>query len=167
MRLGLFAHQAVVQAASRHQLGMRAGFHDAALVQDQAAVRTDDAGQPVRQDQRRAAGHQPVERLLDERFVFGVDRGQRFVQDQDGGVAQQGAGDRHALALAAGQLEAALADAGGVAVGQRHDEIVDVGGAGGGAHLFVRGVRASQPQVVVDGAVEQRDVLADQRDVRQ
>ncbi|KAG0742650.1 hypothetical protein G6F24_016440 [Rhizopus arrhizus] len=140
---------------------MRAGFHDTALVQHQAAIGADHAGQPVSQDQRRAARHQAVQRLLDQRLVFGIYRRQRFVQEQDGRIAQQRAGNRHALALAARQLQAAFTDAGAVAVRQRHDEVVDVGRAGRGAHLFVRGVGASQPQVVVDRAVEQRDVLAD------
>ena len=73
------------------------------------------------EDQRRAALHQPVERLLDHRLVFGVDRGQRLVEHQDRRVAQQGAGDGDALALAAGEADAALADHRG-----------DSPGAGGG-----------------------------------
>ena len=165
-RRSLFAHQPVIQAALAHQFGMAAGLDHAALVQHQAAVGADHAGQPVRQDQRAAAFHQPVQRLLDQRFVLGVDRGQRLVQDQDGRVAQQRAGDRQALALAAGQLQPAFTDAGGVAVGQRHNEVVDVGGAGG-AQLLAAGVGAAQAQVVLDGAVEQHDVLAHQRDLRQ
>ncbi|KAG1430593.1 hypothetical protein G6F57_023008 [Rhizopus arrhizus] len=89
-------HQAVVQPALRHELRMRAGFHDTALVQHQAAIGADHAGQPVSQDQRRAARHQAVQRLLDQRLVFGIYRRQRFVQDQDGRIAQQRAGNRHA-----------------------------------------------------------------------
>jgi len=57
--------------------------------------------QPMREDQRRAAGRQAVDRLLDHRLVLGVDRGERLVEDQDRRVAQQGAGDRQTLALAA------------------------------------------------------------------
>ena len=89
----------------------------------------------MRQDQRGAARHQPVERLLDHRLVLGIDRGQRLVEDQDRRVAQQRAGDRQALALAAGQPGAALADHGLVAVRQRLDEVVRVGGARGGLEL--------------------------------
>ncbi|KAG1385329.1 hypothetical protein G6F59_017468 [Rhizopus arrhizus] len=68
-------HQAVVQPALRHELRMRAGFHDTALVQHQAAIGADHAGQPVSQDQRRAARHQAVQRLLDQRLVCAA-RGQ-------------------------------------------------------------------------------------------
>ena len=70
-----------------------------------------------------------------------------------------------ALALAAGRLQPAFTDAGGVAVGQRHNEVVDVGGWR--ARSCSRLASAAQAQVVLDGAVEQHDVLAHQRDLRQ
>ena len=59
-----------------------------------------------------------VERRLD--FALGVDveRRGRLVEDQDRRRLQDGAGDGDALLLAAGELQAALADLGGVAVGQ-------------------------------------------------
>ncbi|KAG1246263.1 hypothetical protein G6F65_020780 [Rhizopus arrhizus] len=104
---------------------------------------------------------QVAHQVQDLRLHRHVQRGSGFVADQELGFSCQGARDRNALALAARQLQAAFTDAGAVAVRQRHDEVVDVGRAGRGAHLFVRGVGASQPQVVVDRAVEQRDVLAD------
>ena len=98
----------------------------------------------MRQDQRGAAGHQPVQRLLDHRLVLGVDRGQRLVQHQDRRVAQQRAGDGDALALAAGEPCAAFADHRLIAVGQRLDEVVRVGGAGGGGDL--RLARVGRPR---------------------
>ncbi len=112
---------------SRHQFGMRALLDHAAAIQHQAAVGADHAGQPVGQDERRAARHQPVQGLLYEGFVLGIHRRERLVQDQDGRVAQQRAGDCHTLSLPAGKLQAAFADARVVAVGQRHDEVVDIG----------------------------------------
>ena len=80
---------------------MGAGLGDLAGVEHQDAVGADDAGQAVRQDQCGAPGHQPVERLLDDRLVLGVDGRERFVQHQDRRVTQQRAGDGEALALAA------------------------------------------------------------------
>ena len=64
---------------------------------------------------------------LDRRLGGRVDRGGGVVEDQDARVGEQGAGDRHPLALAAGEGEAALADAGLVAVGQFADEAVGLG----------------------------------------
>ena len=97
---------------------MAAALHDAAVVQHQDAIGADHAGQAVRQDQRRAALHQPVERLLDHGLVLGVDGGQRLVENQDRGIPQQRAGDGDALALSAGERGAAFADARLVALRQ-------------------------------------------------
>ena len=118
----------------------------------------------MRQDQRGASGHQPIQRLLDHRLVLRVHRRQRLVQHQDRRVAQQRPGDGDALALAARQARAAFADHGLVAVGQRLDEVVRVGGAGDGDEVGLAGVGAAQTQVVLDRAVEQVGVLCHHRD---
>ena len=99
-----------IDAAARHQRGVRAGLGDAAVVEDEDAVGVDHARQAMREDQRRAALHEPVERLLDHRLVLGVHRRERLVEHQDRRVAQQRAGDGDALALAAREPDAALAD---------------------------------------------------------
>ena len=64
----------------------------------------------MRDDQRGAAQSQAVECLADFGFADRVEVRRCFVQDQDGRVFEQRAGNRHALALAARQLQAALAD---------------------------------------------------------
>ena len=53
---------------------------------------------------------QPVERPLDARFGLDVERAGGLVEDQDRRVLEDGARDGEALALAAGQRGAALAD---------------------------------------------------------
>ena len=67
-------HQAVIHPARGHKFAMGSAFGDAALIQRQNTVGADHAGQAVREDQRRAPFHQPVERVLDHRFVFRVHR---------------------------------------------------------------------------------------------
>ena len=101
-----------VQAALRQQFGVRALLDDAASVERHDAVGTLDRRQPVRDDERRAAAHQQVERgLLHLRSLgLGVERRRRLVEDQDRGVLVDGARDRQALALAAGQFAAVVAD---------------------------------------------------------
>ncbi len=119
--LALFSlgpHQPAIRAVATDQFGMTAGFDDAASIEDEDAVGADYARQPMRQDQGRAPGRQPVEGLLDHRFIFGVDRGQCLIEDQDRGITQQGAGDRQPLALTPGQQDPALADDGLVALRQ-------------------------------------------------
>ena len=59
------------------------------------------------------------ERLLDGGLGLGVEVGGRLVEDDDPRLGQQQPGDRQALALAAGQAVAALADDGVEAVGER------------------------------------------------
>ena len=85
-----------------------------------------DRGQPVGDDQRRAALHHLAQRQLDPGLGVRVDRRGGVVQDQDPRVHQQRAGDRDPLALAARERQAALADARVVAVGQVADELVSL-----------------------------------------
>ena len=59
--------------------------------------------------------HQLVEIVLDRRLDLEVERGGGLVEHQDRRVLQQHAGDRDTLALAAGELDAALAHMGVVA----------------------------------------------------
>ena len=58
----------------------------------------------VGDDERGAAAGEAVEGAADQRLALGVERGGRLVEEQDRRVAQDGAGDREALALAAGEL---------------------------------------------------------------
>ena len=60
----------------------------------------------------RAALHQRLQRGLHLPLGFGVERRGRLVEDQDRRVLEQRARDRQALALAAGQAHAVLADQG-------------------------------------------------------
>ena len=64
-----------------------------------------------------------LERALDERFAFAVERGGRFIENEDRGIPQQRAGDGEALPLAAGEFHAALADQGVEAFGKTVDEL--------------------------------------------
>ena len=110
-------------------------------------------------DERRAAVHQAVERLLHQRLALGIERGGRLVEQQHRRILQDGAGDGDALALAAGKRDAALADLGVVALVQPGDEFVGLGGDGRGADLFARGAGAAEGDVVVDRGGEDGDVL--------
>jgi hypothetical protein len=66
---------------------------------------------------------------ITRRLGFGVERGRGLVEDQDRIVADHGAGDPDALALAAGQRVAALADHGVVPLRHPGDEFVGIGEA--------------------------------------
>ncbi len=162
--LGLRPHQPAVRPIAADQLGVPALFDQTAVVEHQDAVGADHARQPVRQDERGAPGGEAIDRLLDHRLVFGVDRGQRLVEDQDRRVAQEGAGDRQPLALAARQHDPALADHRLPALRQRRDELVGVGVARRGFELLAVGVGLAETQILFDRAVEQIGVLVHDRD---
>ena len=85
-----------------------------------------------------AALHGFAEAGEDLLFGVGVYAGQGVVEDQDGGIAEDGAGDGGALLLAAGESDAALADDGAEAGRELEDLVGDVGGAGGGFDLLCR-----------------------------
>ncbi len=96
----------------------------------------------------------------------GVDGGGRVVEEEEPGVGEDGAGEGDALALAAGEGEAVLADGGVVPVGQVGDEAVRLGGAGGPLDLLLGGVGDAVRDVGADGVGEQEAVLGDQPDRR-
>jgi hypothetical protein len=101
----------------------------------------------VGDDQRGAAPGGCVELGLDGFFGPGVERRGGFVENQDGRVLEQGAGDGDALLFAAGELEAALADRVSYfrAAG---DEVFQLGGAGGGFDFLAAGFGAAVLDVV-------------------
>ena len=82
-----------------------------------------------------------------------------------GGVLQHGAGNRDALALAAREAHAALAQEGVVALGQGADEIVGKGGARRGLHLGVAGVGAAVADVLQRAGGKDHRVLRHHGDV--
>ena len=89
---------------------MRPLLDDPALVEHDQPVERGDRRQPVGDGDHRLAFHQPVEIVLDRRLDLRIERRGRLVEDQDRRILEHHAGDRDALALAAGQLDAALAD---------------------------------------------------------
>jgi hypothetical protein len=116
----------------RDQLGMGAGLDDAAFVHHDDPAGGAHGGEPVCDHQRGAVLHQPLERVLDQAFAFGVERGGGFVEQQDRRVAEQCAGDGETLALAAREARAAFAEESVEALGQFAEEIGGIGGIGGG-----------------------------------
>ena len=82
-------------------------------------------------DEAGAAFAQHAQRLLDAAFAFGVQRGGSFVENQDRRVFEQRAGDGQALALAARQAQAVVADHGIEALRQAAHELGHEGRIGG------------------------------------
>src|SRR3954469_10882618 len=113
------------RTAATQQLPEAAAFRDRAVTQHENAITPSDGGQPMRDDEGRAALHQPLDRLHDQRLGLDVERRGRLVKDQDRRVAQQGTGNRDPLFLPLGQGDAAFAEQRLVSVGHTRDRVVD------------------------------------------
>ena len=95
-----------------------------------------------------------------------VDGRERVVEHDDAGVRDQRPRERDALALAARQVDAALADQRVVAVGQLVREGVDAGGLARREHLVPVGVLAAGGEVLAQRHREEHRPLRDERDGR-
>ena len=102
-------------------------FTDPARIQHNDAGGIADRAEPMGDGNDGAAGGQAFEGLLDETFALIVECGGRLVEDQDRGIAEDGAGERQALALAPGEGCAALADQRVITRGQPENEVFGVG----------------------------------------
>ena len=155
-----------VAALPGDQVGVAADFDDAAAFQHDNPIGAFDGGEPVRDDQRGAVLHQRLQRGLHVALGFAVQGGRGLVEDQDGGVLEDGARDCNSLALPARQPHAVLADQRVQPVGHGLDEIPGMRGDAGGADLVGRGVAlAAVGDVVRQRVVEQHHVLRHQGDV--
>ena len=107
--LELQSRQPCIKPVRRDQRSMRALFDDAALVHHHDAVARQYRREPVRDHKRGAVTHQFFQRGLYQRLAFGVECGGCLIEQQQRRIAQDGARNGDALALATGQRHAALA----------------------------------------------------------
>src|SRR5690606_29578771 len=99
-------------------------------------------------DQGGASVHQVFERGLHRAFALCVERGRRFVEQQNRRILEQCPGDGDALLLAARQAGAAFAQLLVVAGGQGGDEFVCLGRARRRGDFVVAGVQPAIADVV-------------------
>src|SRR5690606_2376398 len=156
--------EARVERALLEELRMCADRGDAATFHDDDPVGLADGREAVRDDDRRAVLHQPLERLLHGALAFRIERARRLVEQQDRRVLEERAGDRDALALAAREPHAALAEERVVALGQRANELVGGRRARGRLDLLVARARTSVANVLAHGRAEEHGVLRHEPD---
>ena len=120
--------------------------------------------QPVRDDQRRPAGHQVPECLLHGALALGIERRGRLVEEQDRAGREDRAGDSQPLPLATGQADAPLAQEARVALRQPRDELVGARGHAGRADFVVGRVGATVADVFQHRRGEDHRVLRNDRD---
>ena len=162
---GLNAIKLGVNLIAGDEFVVGAFLGDEAAFEDDDLVRVADRAQTVRDGDDSAAFHQSLERFHHELLRFGVERGGRFVENEDGGIAHDGAGDADALALAAGKREAAFADHRIVAMRHLRDELVRIGHLRRLDDFLRRRVGPAVGDVVADRAGEEHGVLQDEADL--
>ena len=138
---------------------MGAGCGDAAFLHDENHVGFLHGCDALGDDDLGGVGDLVVERLTDQLVRLGVDRGGGVVENQDLRLLQERASDAQALALAAGDVGAALFDVRVVLVRELLDEAVGLRELAGVADLLVGGVRVAPAQVLGDGSGEQHVLL--------
>lgn len=113
----------------------------------------------MRDDERGPALNDVVRRCLDQALVLGVEVAGGLVHDEDARVAEDGARNTDALALAAGELDAALSDDGVVAVLRPCYELLGLCDGGSGGDFGPRSARTAVLDVFGDTAGEESNVL--------
>src|SRR5690348_8642689 len=99
-----------VDALAREELRVRAELGEPPALEHGDAVGTLDGREPMRDDDRRAAAHQRIERRLHLALGFRIERRGGLIQYQDRRVLEQRPRDGKALTLAAGEAQAVFAD---------------------------------------------------------
>ena len=110
--------QAVVQAAASEQLLVGAAVDDPPCVHDQDTVCQCQGTEPVRDEDRSSIADELDQRAMDEPFAFQVDLAGGLVQNENFGIAQDGASQDDSLTLPARQQSATLSHQCLVALGQ-------------------------------------------------
>src|SRR5271165_6319411 len=136
-------------------------FDDVSAFDDEDLIGAADGREAVRDHEGGAALHEEAESFLDHGFGFGVERRGRLVEDEDARVGKDCPSYRQALALASGELDAALADDGVIGVGKALGEFVDARNAAGGEKLLFGRGGIGEEHVVTDRSIEEKRLLQD------
>src|SRR5262245_63418703 len=89
--------QPAIQAVRGQQVPVRAALHDPAFGEHHDEMGVLHGREAVRDDEDGAMRHQPVDGFLDEALGLRIEGARRLIQDEDGRIAQQRAGDGDAL----------------------------------------------------------------------
>ena len=129
------------------------------MIQHHDRVGVAHGGQPVGDDENRAALHQRVHALLHDALGAGVDGGGGLVQDHHGRVLHSGPGNGDQLPLALRKAAAVAGQHRVVALRQHPDEAIRIDQLGRLDAFLVRGVRVAETQVLHHRAGEEVHVL--------
>ena len=144
---------------------MCTAFFDDTVIQDKDLVGVFDGRQAVGDDEGGTADHELVERILHDLFALRIERGSRFVKDEDLRILQDRSCDGDALALTAGEDESAIADLGIDAARQAMDEFLCIRSPNGIPDLFIRRIQTAIENIFFDRGIEEECILRHKADV--
>ena len=157
--VGLVVPEPAIDAVRREQFGVRPALDRLAAGEDDDLIHLDDRRQAMRRPDHGPALGDLEQRAVDRGLRGLIERRRRLVQQQHRGIADDGAGNGDALALAARERIAAFADRGVVLLRQAHDVAVDFGLARRLHDLLVARAFLAEPDVFPDRHVEQHVLL--------
>ena len=125
------------------------------------AVGAADGAEPVGDHEDGASLHEVGQRGLHQRLALGIECRGGLVENENGRVLEDGAGDGHALAFAAGETKAFLADDRVVALRHAQDEVMRQRVVRGLLDQIELHIRLAVGDVVAHRVVEEDGLLRD------
>ena len=153
--------ESAIVATFFEEFGVGADFFDATIFEDDDLIGLKNRGEAMGDGDDRAAFGEEIEGALDFLFGLGIEGTGGFIEEENRGVFEEGAGDGKSLLLTTGEVAAFVADDRFVAVGLEEDEVVSEGLAGGRMDLGFGGVEATIADIFGDGGVEEECFLSD------
>src|SRR3712207_1723191 len=138
---------------------MFAPFYNLSFIKYANLIGILDSRQAVSNGNSGARLHQTFQSLLYQTFRLRIQSRSSFVQNQNGGILQNGTGYADALSLTSGKLAATVADIRIIPFGLLHDKFMCIGYLGGFYHLFHCSILYTESYVVKKSIVEQNCFL--------
>ena len=154
-----------IRAIHRHEFLMRAQLGETARFHHDDSIGAADRAETVGYNENRAAFHQGIKRLLDERLAFVVERACGFIENQNPRIFEQAASDGDALALAAGERGTSLSHLRFETAFHFGDEFPGIRQLGGAPHFVLGGIRAAVADIFIHRTGEEKVVLKHDADL--
>jgi len=152
--------------SEKEELLVGSDLDDRASIQHDNPIGPLDRGQPMGDDYGSSVPHQVTQRQLHEALGLVIQRRRGFIEDEQRGIAENGAGNRQSLTLTAGKFNPLFTYQRLISLWESLDKIVRIGQPRGLHNLFLCGLLSSECDVIADRVVEQHDILRDNSDVR-
>src|SRR5579863_216585 len=141
------------------QFVMRALFYECSPVKYIDAVSSHNAGKSMGDTDGGATACDTFQGCIDRRFSTRIEGRGCLIQQQDGRVAENNAGNSHTLALPTGQATATFSHHGIIALRHAHNQFVDLCRLRGILHLCIGCCQLAQANVLANGDVEEHIIL--------